>query len=354
MPQLADRLQKLLDQAARDHIFPGAAVAVVQDKQSPLFVCSGSLRYETSESVSPNSIYDVASITKAIPTSCLALQALAEEKVYLDSPITPILPEFQPVSVLPITLRHLLTQTLDFNLQLSSLKTLSADEIWEKICTERLNSLPGSQHSYCNATSVVLGKVVAKIWQQPLEKAANSVFFTPLSMTDTGFAVPQEKLFRTAPSEIDSEWRGKELCGEVHDESAWVFAQAGEKVGSAGLFSSVNDLAKFVKILLPTKEFKNSYFSSALVSEMERNQFPDQQESRGLGWELAQSWMGAHKTERTFGKTGFTGCSILVDRERQVGIVLLSNATYPARPTDREKIFKIRHDIMTEVLSDFS
>ena len=50
---------------------------------------------------------------------------------------------------------------------------------------------------------------------------------------------------------------------------------------------------------------------------------------RGIfGWEINQPWMGSLASPQTFGKTGLTGCSELVDTEKGFGIVLLSNATY--------------------------
>lgn len=66
---------------------------------------------------------------------------------------------------------------------------------------------------------------------------------------------------------------------------------------------------------------------------------------QGLGWEVDREWMGERRSDKTFGKTGFTGTSLLCDMEKGIGLVILSNRTYPHRPPDNSSINAFRKDI---------
>ena len=163
-------------------------------------------------------------------------------------------------------------------------------------------------------------------------------------MKSTGF-MPQKKLHsRIAPSEAGN--------GVVHDESARIFAREGRTVGHAGLFSTAPDLLNFLEMLLHGGEFKGRrYFSQKILSDMTTNQISELGNSTGLGWELNQSrFMGRHAGERTFGKTGFTGSSVVCDIERDVAFVILTNRTFPKRPPDDTSIHTLRSDIADIIL----
>jgi CubicO group peptidase (beta-lactamase class C family) len=120
----------------------------------------------------------------------------------------------------------------------------------------------------------------------------------------------------------------------VHDESARTFAREGKVVGHAGLFSSAGDISTFLEALLA-------------------GSFPYivKGAQKGLGWELNKgSFMGTHFGPRTFGKTGFTGTSVLCDCDRGIGLVILSNRTYPTRPETYDAINTFRRSIADVVL----
>ena len=68
---------------------------------------------------------------------------------------------------------------------------------------------------------------------------------------------------------------------------------------------------------------------------MHTNQLATIEKNVALGWELNQPYMGSHQGPQTFGKTGFTGCVIMGDGEKQSGLVILSNHTFPQRKKDK-------------------
>lgn len=150
------------------------------------------------------------------------------------------------------------------------------------------------------------------------------------------------------PTEYD-EWRGREIRGEVHDESSFVLNKK-FILGIAGLFSTAPDLVVFLKMLLDDgKENGREFFSSDTVRQMHTDQLEGSSSRAGLGWEMGQPlWMGDFAKE-PFGKTGFTGCSVLCDPDRGLGLILLSNTTYPKRKAGREEINKVRRALADTV-----
>jgi CubicO group peptidase (beta-lactamase class C family) len=148
------------------------------------------------------------------------------------------------------------------------------------------------------------------------------------------------------PTEIDP-WRGREIRGEVHDESAWALRGI-MTAGSAGLFSTVTDILKFLRMLI---DGGKSFFSPSIIEAMYTNQIPHiSGQCTGLGWELNQEYMGANRTASTFGKTGFTGTAVIMDRSRNAGLALLSNYTWPQRKPNRDLINEVRARIADLIL----
>jgi CubicO group peptidase (beta-lactamase class C family) len=146
-----------------------------------------------------------------------------------------------------------------------------------------------------------------------------------------------------APTEIDC-WRGGVVQGEVHDESAWALNRP---VGSAGLFSTVPDLLTFLCMLLNRGTWKGvRFFSEESIQAMGTNQIAHIGSCTGLGWELNQPrYMGKNCSDWCIGKTGFTGCVFLCDLDKGMGMVLLSNSTFPQRNNNQEAINSVRRDV---------
>lgn len=343
-------LTRLLEKARADQVFPGAVVGVVKANGERAVVSVGAHRYLSgSAAIAPDSIFDVASVTKTIPTSLLALQLLDQGKLHLDDQVIRWVPELRMAQRSQMTLRHLLTHTVSFDFSLSSLKDKTPEEILKTIFSTELVVAPGTTYAYVNATSILLGLVVERVSEMSLPELATQKLFTPLEMQDTTFFPEVSKLNRVVPTELDP-WRGREIHGEVHDESAW---RLREKlvVGSAGLFSTVPDLLHVVEMVLHGGRVGTAQlFSPAIITEMSRNQIPDLDAQAGLGWELDQPWMSDQRSSTTIGKTGFTGCMVVLDIPRGVGGVMLSNATYPRRAADRSGLDAVRRVVVSAIL----
>ena len=305
-------LKNYLAGCIEDKIFPGCAVGVVTRGQRSI-VTAGKITYDDSApKVTEETVYDVASITKAVPTSCLALKLMEEGRIGLRSRMTDYVPEFEGPFREQVQIEHLLTHTLDFDFRLSDKKNLPSQEILRAVFSARLRTPPGATYCYANATSILLGLVVERVFGQRLDKAAHRCFFGPLEMNHTTFFPEKPDRPSIAPTELDP-WRNRVICGEVHDESAWALRPT-VVAGSAGLFSTVSDLLIFLAMLLTGgNAYGRRVFRPETIRLMSSNALPYLPGvSTALGWELDQAaFMGSYRTASTFGKTGFTGCAMV-------------------------------------------
>lgn len=298
-----------------------------------------------SQPVNKDSLFDVASVTKTVPTALLAHIALERGLCTLNTPLIDVVPEFSSNWREEVTLRHLLTQTLDFDIRMSALKELSPKELIDAVYNAPLRKKPGTSFFYCNATSLLLGVMVERLLGDSLDRAAQNLIFDPLNMNNSFFKPTESIKDRIVPTEIDP-WRGRKIRGEVHDESAWVLSQI-MTPGAAGLFSTADDLLNVIEMVLNRGVFNGKrVLAESSVSSFYKNQIPELDLYAGLGWELNQSiYMGNSASKKCIGKTGFTGTVIMADMENEKGLVLLTNYTWPTRKPGREPINKFRSEI---------
>jgi CubicO group peptidase (beta-lactamase class C family) len=345
-----DAIKSILTDAIDQKVFPGCVLGIYHRGQNQFFAL-GHHTYDTeSPFVHVSSIYDVASITKAIPISSLALKLLDDGIMFRDDQLIHYLPEFTGDYRDLIRIEHLLTQTLSFNFRLSDCKNMKADQILSTILNTGFAAKPGERFFYANATSILLGLVIERCVGKTLDVAANEIFFEPLNMHRTFFKPAKTFYEEIVPTEIDL-WRAGIVKGEVHDESAWALHP--RVVGSAGLFSTAPDLLRFISMIINEGSFNgHTFFSPVMIAQMGLNQLiAELEQQTGLGWELNQpGFMGCRGSGTTFGKTGFTGCSIVIDTPKKTGFVLLSNHIFPQRRNDRNVINNVRAALADTIL----
>src|SRR3989344_7258767 len=320
---LSEVIHERAEQAIKERIFPGCVVGIIRTDGLREIIPVGTL--DGHASVQEDTLYDLASITKSIPLVSLALTLATENpgrlpgRFNLPGKVVEYLPELQNDhgATIEDLLRYRVTGP-----RLSQLGFKTFEEIRTYVFEHGFDG-PAGDGAYSNLPAFLLGVIVERVTGEILPALANRYFFEPLGMSDTTF-FPSD-LERIAPTEIVDD---EEIRGIVHDESARVFARARRAVGHAGLFSTAPDLLKFLEALLNGK-------LPAIVEGAQK----------GLGWEVKRDWMGSKGSERVFGKTGFTGTSILCDVERGIGLVILSNRTYPHRPRDNSAINAFRKDI---------
>src|SRR3989344_2830053 len=334
---IEQQIRARAERAIEEKVFPGCVIGYLRQGGARTILPFGNYKYVKSSAVKERSIYDLASITKSIPLASLALTLIGEGKLLLEDSVRKYLPELQNDH--DATIEDLLRYRVR-GPRLSQLHLKALEEIRTHVL-ERGFDTPEGNGAYTNLPAFLLGMIIERVTGEILPALANRYFFEPLGMNDTSFfpTNPDTSISAgrqilmcshntVAPTEIVD---GVEIRGIVHDESARSFARARRAVGHAGLFSTVPDMLDFVEAMLGGK--------LPLVVEGAQ---------RGLGWEGNREWMGSFSSRSglaVFGKTGFTGTSILCDIERKIGLVILSNRTYPHRPRDNSAINAFRKDI---------
>lgn len=125
-------------------------------------------------------------------------------------------------------------------------------------------------------------------------------------------------------------WRTTVLAGQVNDGNAWY---AGRGVsGAAGLFSTADDLSKFLNMLISGGSGPDGIFLSrkTLDEFLKKDKFLN-----GLGWVMdPESSFMRGAPEGSFGHTGFTGTSVVVVPSSQLAVIILSNRQHTGLKDD--------------------
>ncbi len=328
-------LNDLFEKAIGENVFSKAVVGFVSPEGSEVRA------FNTPE----NSLFDIASVTKVCPTSTLALKRILDGQLELDARVLDFIPELRTNYREHVLVRHLLTHSLDYRVPMSSLKDLPPERILDFLFTYHFKRFPGTVFNYGNPASILLGIVLMRLSGKPLSKMAEEELFEPLGMTRSGWdplqRFPREEIVATE----EDAWRGRIIQGEIHDESAFRLRQF-FPVGSAGMFSTVPDLLKFVQMILADGLFNGRrILPEGILKLVSTNALEGRVRGActALGFELdAEKFMGSVHHSRMFGKTGFTGSSIVADAETKRAVVLLSNFTYPHREASAERINAFR------------
>jgi DNA-binding MurR/RpiR family transcriptional regulator len=257
-----------------------------------------------------------------------------EGALTLDGPVHPWLPTFAAGVRRSVSLRHLLTHTSG----LPALLNLWTD--WPDVEARRAAVLgvplergAGAAFSYSDLGFMCAGWLAEAVTGRPLQELVAERVCRPLGMTDCGFMPASEVVTRIAATEDESYVGRGMLRGSVHDENAW---SLGGAVGHAGMFGTAGDVARLGEMIrLGGTVDGVRVLEPETVVEMCNDQLPphlDPGFRQGLGVRIDDpAFMGALHGPETVGHTGFTGTSLVVDRDRGWTVVLLTNRVHPNR-----------------------
>jgi CubicO group peptidase (beta-lactamase class C family) len=335
-------VDRLMQQAVEDSVFPGAALLFGTGKQIFYSKCFGHFTYdENSPKVKTNSIFDLASVSKVVATTSAAMILVDQGKLNLDEKVITYLPQFNNNGKDKVTIRNLLLH----NSGLAPFKKYydeftTAQEVINDIMNLPLDNPPGEKYVYSDLGMITLQKVIENISKKSLDVFLEENLFSKLEMNQTMYNPSNEIKNNCLPTELDNFWRMRLLQGEVHDERAYMLDGV---AGHAGLFSTVEDLSKFALMLLNNGEYNgNQIISSEIIDEWTTKQ--SEQSDRALGWDTKStdgySSAGKYFSKYSFGHTGYTGTSIWIDKENKFFVILLSNRVHPTR--ENKKISKFR------------
>jgi CubicO group peptidase (beta-lactamase class C family) len=335
-----------------DSAFPGAVLLVQKDGDVIHEKAYGYYTYDSSSGeIALNTMFDLASLTKVTATTTAAMICYDRQLFKLDDKVSKYLPEFGIKGKENVTIRNLLVHNSGLRPDISYRKADStankAQGVMNEIFNDTLIYPIGSSMVYSDLNFILIGKIIEKVSGKSLDKFCEENIFKPLGMNNTMFNPPDSLFYRIAPTEYDDYWRHRQIRGTVHDETSELL---GGVAGHAGLFSTAEDLAKLLQMLLQKGKYNGVRFIKASTVEMFVKKDSDLS-SRALGWDTKSaehSSAGNLFSDISYGHTGFTGTSVWTDPTRNLFVIFLTNRVYPTR--NNLKILKVRPEVSDAVI----
>jgi CubicO group peptidase (beta-lactamase class C family) len=358
----------ILHEAINQKAFPAASVAVTHSGSLVALKALGSftseagapsssrsLREGGQDALHPTTLFDLASLTKAVATTTIAMLLYERGLLDLEAPVSAIVPEFTTDAARDprrqeVTLRMLLTHSSGLPAhEKFFLKARTRAELLEAAFTTPLAVDPATRTEYSDIGFIILGTALERLADESLDRFSQREIFAPLAMTHTTFNPPLEIRAKIPPTADDQTFRRRIIQGEVQDENASVL---GGVAPHAGLFSTAEDLAKFAQAML---NHGSPILRPETVALFTRRESTPPGTSRALGWDTpsAPSQSGKYFSPQSFGHLGYTGTSLWIDPARQLSITLLTNRTWP--DSSNQAIKQIRpkvHDAIIEALKE--
>jgi CubicO group peptidase (beta-lactamase class C family) len=338
----------ILRQGIADRAFPGACAAVVADGKLAALRGAGRFTYDdASPEVTPETIFDLASVSKVVATTAMAMLLYERGHLDLDVPVAGIFPQFAHGDTRrrEVTVRMLLAHSSGLPAYVRLYREAhTRDELLKAALAVPLKADPDSHTEYSDIGFIILGAVLERIADEPLDRFCARDVFGPLGMNHTTYCPPAQLRTSIPPTQDDHEFREHIIQGEVQDENASVL---GGVAGHAGLFSNAVDLAAFAHCMLQGGRPILRPDTVALFTRRHG------QSSWTLGWDTpsAPSQSGKYFSPRSFGHLGYTGTSLWIDPERSLAVALLTNRTWPDTKSQLIKQVRPRfHDAVIRAL----
>ncbi|MGD0938199.1 MAG: serine hydrolase domain-containing protein [Terracidiphilus sp.] len=349
---------RVLEEGIAAHGFPGCAFGVLANGEVVLTDALGRFTYdEDSPIVKPETVFDIASITKVVSTTAAAMLLYQRGVLDLETPLGGLLPGFVENRAADdparrVRLRHLLAHNSGLPGYVEFFRTATTPDALIQACLQlALDAEPGARAEYSDPGFILLGKALEVLTGEALAAWSPREIFQPLGLAATCFRPPPDARASIPPTEEDTTFRHRVIQGEVQDENTWLLGGA---AGHAGVFSCVADLLRYAREILATAASSPEarLFDRATIDLFARRQGPEGS-SRALGWDTPSpdSTSGRHFSQRSIGHLGFSGCSLWIDLEASVAVVFLSNRTWPDRKSRLiRRVWPAFHDAIREAL----
>jgi serine-type D-Ala-D-Ala carboxypeptidase len=359
----------ILRDAIAAQAFPAASVAVTHRRQIISLRAFGRYTYEASSpEATPETIFDLASVSKVVATTTMAALLYERGLLDLEMPLASVVSEFAHGEFVDedprrdeVTLHMLLAHSSGLPAyEKIFLRTESRDALLAAAASVPLAHDPGTHAEYSDIGFILLGLALERLADDSLDHFAQHEIFGPLGLAHTTFTPPHAWRNRIAPTANDHSFRHRLIQGEVQDENASVM---GGVAGHAGVFSTAQDVAVFASAMMtaPTDSSHgagDSFHSRPLLRPetlalFTRPESRPEGTSRALGWDTPSqpSQSGRHLSPKSYGHLGYTGTSLWIDPARELSIVLLTNRTWPDCANQVIKEIRPRvHDAIVEAL----
>ncbi len=403
-------IDKIAQEGIQSRAYPGCYVLIAKNGTIIYSKGFGNFEYKnTLNKVGVETVYDLASVTKATATLPAIMKLYDEKKLRLQDNLSKFVPETRGSNKANITIKDALlhetgvvsfipyyTTAIDsesyqgtlisnrsssiyntkyagaygrtdykfipdfisaqpsekFHLHVA--KDMYASDKMQKALLKEIIStnLKSKTYRYSCLNFMLLKEVVENIADTDLNTFVRTNFFEKLGASSTTFLpLKYMSINDIAPTENDPFFRKQQLRGYVHDEGAALF---GGISGNSGLFSNANDLAKLCQMWLNGGEYGGERFLSNETVKL-FTQTKSSTSRRGLGFDKPEiksnssSPTGPLTPISVYGHTGFTGTAFWVDPDNQMIYIFLSNRVFPERSPNKLSSLKIRERIQDEL-----
>ena len=379
---LTSKIDSLANLGIDNEAFPGCQVLIAREGSVIFHKCYGFHTYENDQKVSPDNIYDWASLTKVTGPLPAIMKLVDEKKIDIDAPFSFYWTDFKGTDRGQIPVRDFLTHqsrmpswipfwrmaldeegnlsrdifsthpTVKFSVRVADKLYLNNDfrqAIYDTIRNVKL--LPRKKYLYSDLCFHLMPEVIKQLAQMPYEEYLKENFYRPLGANSVTYnPYLHNPLTQIIPTEIDDFFRNEKLRGFVHDEGA---AMLGGVSGNAGLFGTTLDMAKIFQMYLQKGYYGgNRYISEKTVEEFTRVQFPNTFNRRALGFDkpltdnhknrLKDAFPAVSAGKNSFGHTGYTGTFAWADPDCNLLFIFMSNRVYPTRNNFKLSSLNIR------------
>jgi serine-type D-Ala-D-Ala carboxypeptidase len=366
----SDAAHQVIRDAIDARVFPAAAAEAGASAGPQWAIAEGTLTFDPgSLRTELHTPFDLASLTKAIATTSVVMQLVAEDRLRLDARLATCFDEWRGADREMVTVRDLLEHASGLPARLVDPPPQGRREFEHEICGMPLEDAPRTRSIYSDLGFILLGFIAADRGRAPLAAAFQAITarLPPSPLRDYGatkkantpydlpltFGLPPDARRRAAPTlpMDDDARRGRKLAGEVHDNYA---AALGGVAGHAGLFGPAPAVGAFARVVLRAARRDRtvvSPFSAAAVADFTtRSAVPGS--SRALGWDtmLPSSSCGTRMSPAAFGHVGFTGTSLWIDPARDRYFVLLTNRACGGGTLDQmREVRRAFHDALGDL-----
>jgi len=342
-PEPLAELDRAIGAAIAGRGLPGAVVHV--ERAGAVYEKAfGAHTYEPHAApVTLDTVFDAASLSKVLATAPAVLLLAEEGRIDLEAPLLRYFPECAGGGKDAITVRQLLTHSSGLPAGLPAKPAWQGKEAARMLaCSRTVTHAPGTFFRYSDVNYVLLGELAERAAGTTLDRFVQQRLYAPLGMRDTGYSpLARMPAARIAPTQRGMASQdptahgdlapGQELQGVVHDPTVRRMGGVG---GSAGVFTTARDVARFARMLIHGGTLDGvRVLSPESVRLLTTVQSPPGLASRAMGMDIdspfAQRPRGTVFPVGSYGHTGFTGCILWIDPGSSAFYVFLSNRVYP-------------------------
>ena len=269
--------------------------------------------YETFRGgVDARTLFDMASVTKIMATTSLALLAIDRGLLQIDDPVNKFFPTEKP-----LTVEHLLTHTMGIGHKPLNGSDCTYENIAQKILNIPSDVPIGTEVLYSCPGFILLGKILERVFGMRLDRCFHELVAVPLGLSDSSF-LPKERT-RAVNANL-----AEDRCGIVNDYNC---CHLGGVAGNAGLFSTLDDVTKYARFL---RERGAPLISEHTFMLAARNYTEKMSVSRGLGFVYVDARYAQTSglfADGAIGHCGHTGQSVFVDYRTGFYVIILTDST---------------------------